>query len=135
MKRVGIIAVFLVTGATPIAFGQHGYAENGLYNFNYKGDMWTGEITAFDKAAKSLTLTYEHKGKVQTFTRVIKPAVHVVNQDDQNVDPTTVRVKVGEKITVYYVKEGDKYPVENGTKQHDEVAKANIIFKIKLLGN
>jgi hypothetical protein len=128
-----VVPLLIALSVASAAFGQHGQADSGLYNFNYNGDTWTGKVTEFDKASKSLTLTYEHKGQTGTFTGLIKPAIHFVNKDGQDVDPATVRVNIGDQMTVYYIKEGLKYPVMDGTKPRVEVAKANIIFKIKPL--
>jgi hypothetical protein len=114
------------------AAAQHGEAEGGFYNFNYHGDIWTGEMTAFDQAAGTITLTYEHRGKVETFAGVIKPPVQVIDKSG-NRSPAQVHLKVGDRITVYYIKEGLKYSTKEGGKEHTEVANSNLIFQIKLL--
>ncbi len=114
------------------ATGQHGKAEPGFYNFDYHGDLWTGEITSFDPATRTLNLRYEHKGKVETFTGVLKPPVHFVDEQGNTLGPQ-VHVEAGDRITAYYIAKGLKYPVKEGDKKREEVANDNLIFRIKLL--
>ena len=130
-SRIAILAFALAY--CPFALGQHGQAEPGFYTFDYHGDTWTGEITAIDHAKAVLTLTYKHKDKLETFRGVIKPPLQVIDKDG-NRAPAQVRVKVGDRITAYYIKEGSRYSTKDGGKTHYEVADANLIFQIKLLG-
>jgi hypothetical protein len=129
-RVAGLLALTLTCGN--FAAAQHGDAGPGYYRFNYHGDTWTGEISSFDQAAGVLTLKYEHKGKTETFTGMLKPPVQVTDKEG-NPAPAQVRVKVGDRITVYYIKEGLKYPAKESGKDHNEVASANLIFQIKLL--
>jgi hypothetical protein len=129
--RVVAICVFMLA-AVVLAAGQHGTAEPGFYGLNYNGDTWTGTIASFDRDKGIITLTYEHKGKVQTSTGVIKPPLQVVDEKG-NAAPAQVRVQVGDRLTAYYMAKGQKYSVKEGSKRHDEVADDNLIFEIKLL--
>jgi hypothetical protein len=123
----------LTLACSLFAPAQQGKAESGFYTWNYHGDTWTGTISSFDQGNGALTLVYEHRGKVENFTGVIKPPVQVLDKNGNRVSDQ-VRVKVGNRITAYYIKEGLKYNMrqEDG-KRHDEVANANLIFQIKLL--
>ncbi|MGA8762274.1 MAG: hypothetical protein WB562_05230 [Candidatus Sulfotelmatobacter sp.] len=130
---VRIAGIFVFTLVLHLfAYAQHGDAGPGYYTFDYHGDIWTGEIASFDQGAGTLTLTYEHKGKVETFTGVLKPPLQIIDKDG-NRAAAQVRVKVGDRITAYYIREGLKYSVKEGGKYHNEVAAANLIFQIMLL--
>lgn len=111
---------FLAVICTPLAAGQHGTAEGGYYSSNYHGDIWTGTLTAIDHEKDSITLTYEHKGKSETFTGVFKHPLEVVDEDGH---PSKVRIhlQTGDRITAYYIVQGPKD------------SKENLIFRIKLL--
>ena len=80
----------------------------------------------------ALTLSYEHKGKSENFTGVLKHPVEIVDQDGQPIKAAT-HLQVGDRLTVYYIAQGVKYSTKEGDKRHDEVANENLIFKIKLL--
>ena len=62
---VPMVVFFAVS--RPIAIAQHGGAEDGYYALDYHGDTWTGTLSAVDHDHDrvAITLTYEHKGKVQ----------------------------------------------------------------------
>ena len=111
-------AVFLAS--SPIAIAQHGEAEAGYYGLDYHGDTWTGTLTAVDHEKDAITLTYEHKGKSETFTAVLKHPLEVV---DQNGQPAKAHLQLGDSLTAYYI---------NGKKSKGVVTD-NLIFKIKLL--
>jgi hypothetical protein len=130
---VRIVAVcLLIVGSSVLAPGQHGTADPGYYAFNYHGDTWTGTIASFDRDKGIITLTYEHKEKVETFTGALKPPLQIVDENG-NAAPAQVRVQVGDRLTAYYIAKGQKYSVKDGSKRHDEVANDNLIFEIKLL--
>jgi len=98
------------------AHAQRGDAEPGYYPFAYNGDTWTGTVSSFDQASKTITLAYEHKGKAESFTGITKPPVRVLDKDGSPV-PAQTRLKIGDRITVYYLTDGKKH----------------LIFQIKLL--
>jgi hypothetical protein len=117
----------------PVAIAQHGKAEGGLYTFDYHGDTWTGKIAAVEHEKNAITLEYEHKDKVETFTGILKPPLEVVDQEGQ---PTKTRthLQIGDRVTAYYIAQGLKYSMREGDgTRHTHVAGDNLIFKIKLL--
>jgi hypothetical protein len=109
-----------LAASSPIAIAQHGEAENGLYTLDFHGDTWTGTLTAVDHEKDAITLTYEHKGKSETFTAVLKHPLEVV---DPNGQPAKAHLQLGDSLTAYYI---------NGKKSKGVVTD-NLIFKIKLL--
>jgi hypothetical protein len=119
MVLVAALLVFLAAPG-PVAIAQHGQAEGGYYALDYHGDTWTGALTAVDHDKGAITLTYEHKGKTESFTGVLKHPLEVVDQNDR---PAKVHLQIGDAITAYYI---------NGKKNKDVVTD-NLIFKIKLL--
>lgn len=137
-KSARWVALFVVSltcylAYDPIAVGQHGEAEAGFYTFDYHGDTWTGTLTAVDHERDAITLTYEHKGKVENFTGVFKRPVEVVDQDGGPIKAQTP-LNIGDSLTVYYVAQGRDYSMrEDDGKRHKRVATDNLVFKIKLL--
>jgi hypothetical protein len=105
----------LVLACTFLAPAQHGDAGSGYWPLNYHFDTWTGIVSSFDQGTGTVTLTYEHKGKTENFTGVIKPPIQVLDKDGKRVGG--VRINVGDRITAFYMK----------------VEKANSIFQVKLL--
>ena len=121
MSMVLVVAVLLFLAAPgPVAIAQHGQAEGGYYALDYHGDTWTGTLTAVDHDRDAITLTYEHKGKTETFTGVFKHPLEVVDQYDH---AAKAHLQIGDGITAYYI---------NG-KKNKGVVTDNLIFKIKLL--
>ncbi|HTA23424.1 MAG TPA: hypothetical protein VK763_07815 [Terriglobales bacterium] len=119
MVLVVALLVFLAA-PSPIAIAQHGQAEGGYYALDYHGDTWTGTLTAVDHDKDAITLTYEHKGKTESFTGVLKHPLEVVDQYDH---PAKAHLQLGDGITAYYI---------NG-KKNKGVVSDNLIFKIRLL--
>ena len=130
-RTIGICLFIFSCGLSTAA--QHGTAEAGLYTFNYHGDTWTGTLTAIDHAKDAFTLTYEHKGKTENFTGVLKRPIEIVDADGEPTK-TQTHIQIGDSLTVYYIAQGRKYSMkkEDG-KRHEDVANENLIFKIKLL--
>jgi hypothetical protein len=83
------------------AYAQHDQGGSGYWPIYYHGDNWTGTISSFDQASDSITLTYEHKGKVESFTGVLKKPVALVDKDNKQLSGHTP-LKIGDRITVYY---------------------------------
>jgi hypothetical protein len=127
--RPWILTILAVVIAGPFASAQHGRAEeSALYAFNYRGDTWTGIVTAVDAATRGITLAYDDKGKHENFTGVLKPPVEIV---DEGGKPSKVRrINDGDKIEIYYLPKGMKV---HEYKKPDYVADSNLIFKIKIL--
>lgn len=124
-----VLAVMAFVAAGPFASAQHGKAEeSGLYGFNYRGDTWTGIVASVDASTRGITLTYDHKGKHDEFTGVLKPPIEIVDKDGK---PSNVRrINNSDKIEIYYLPKGMKV---HEYKKPDYVADANLIFKIKIL--
>lgn len=132
--KVGMAGVFAVIIASSLcAAGQHGVADPGFKKYGFHGDMWTGTVSSLDHDKGLITLEYEHKGKVENFTGTLKPPLTVVDAEGQPAKPP-IRIKAGDRLRVYYYKEGTKYTtVEEGGKRHEEVAAGNLIFQVNFL--
>ena len=80
MKKSFIAFVFLLSCAG-LAVAQKGTAEPDYYPMGYSGDTWTGEVTAFDNARRTLTLTYVREIKISTFIASIPDAPYEWGHD------------------------------------------------------
>jgi hypothetical protein len=125
--------VMLILAVASSASAQHGKLEGSrFFNFPYKGDTWTGEITSFDQREGTVTLTYTSKnGRTETFTGRFTSQVkaYVKGHPEQKV----ARLNVGDRIVAYYVAPGQKYLIldENGKKKN-VVAAENIVFEVEV---
>ena len=134
-EAVLVVAGLVLFGApSRIVFAQHGKApESGLYTFDYHGDIWTGILDSMDHEKDAITLKYEHKGEVESFTGVFKHPLEVVDQDGKSTK-TQTHLQIGDQLIVYYIAKGLKYSMrEDDGKRHTYVASDNLIFKIKFL--
>jgi hypothetical protein len=124
----------LVLAVASSASAQHGKLEGSrFFNFPYKGDTWTGEITAFDQREATVTLTYTSKnGRTETFTGRLTS--HVKAYVKGHPEEKVARLNVGDRIMAYYVAPGQKYFIldEHG-KRKDVVATENLIFEVEVL--
>jgi len=129
-----VAGLVLFVAPSRIAVAQHGKApESGLYTFDYHGDIWSGTLGSVNHEKDAITLEYEHKGEVKTFTGVFKHPLEVVDQDGKPAK-TQSHLQIGDQLTVYYIAQGLKYSMrEDDGKRHTYVASDNLIFKIKLL--
>ncbi len=132
--RVAMAGVFAVIIASCLcAAGQHGMADQGFKKYGFRGDMWTGTVTSLDHDKGLITLEYEHKGKVENFSGTLKPPLTVVDAEGQPAKPP-IRIQPGDRLRVYYYKEGTKYTTfGEGGQRHEEVAASNLIFQINFL--
>jgi len=117
-----------------LAFAQHGKSQKGgLYNFNYKGDTWTGEIVAYDPATRQITLQYtDKKGQTENFTAKLKPGAKATVQDRP--EERLASLNSGDRIIAKYIATGQKFFVEDEKGKIKEVAATeNIIFEVEVI--
>ena len=131
MRTVTILILLCAFGGGAPA--QHAKSEKGgLYTFSYKGDTWTGEIAAIDQETRQITLQYaDKKGQVEKFDAKLLPnfKVSVKDHPEQKVSS----LNIGDKITLYYIAAGQKYPVtDNQGKKKEIVATENLVFEGEL---
>ena len=83
MKRLfaALACVALCAGA---ALSQKGKAGADFYPLGYPGDVWMGEVTAFDNERRTLTLTHGSGKKAETFVAVIPDAPYEWVRDIHN---------------------------------------------------
>ena len=124
-----MLCVVLLGGSWALA--QHGN-DSSLHRYGYRGDIWTGTVTSLEHDTGTITLEYEHKGKVENFTGVLKPPLQVLDVHGEAAKPP-IHIQAGDRMMVYYVVKGLKYTTEVEGKRHDEVATDNWIFEIKFL--
>ena len=131
LRLVGVLLAVSICGC--VAIGQHA-VEPFVLGSATPRDSWTGTVKSLDHEKSIITLEYEHKGKVESFTGTLKPPIQIV---DKNGDPARppIQIQMGDRLTVHYVKEGAKYSITAGGKPHDEVATTNLITKINFLKN
>jgi|SRR6476620_8630169 len=131
--KVSAAGVMVVVIASCLcAAGQHGIADQGFNKYGFRGDTWTGIVTTVDHDKSLITLQYEHKGKVENFTGALKPPLTIVDADGNPAKPP-IQIKAGDRLRVYYYKEGSKYIFEEGGKRHEEIAASNLIFQVNFL--
>jgi hypothetical protein len=121
----GFILFLALSSCVPTVLAQHLKTD--------KGDTWTGEIMVVDPAKRILTIHFTDKGgDLEEFTGKFTAdyKVFVKDHPDQNVPS----LNLGDKVTVYYVAIGQKYPVKDESgKTHDVMATENLIFQAELL--
>jgi len=67
-----------------VSVAQKGTAEADYYPLGFSGDTWTGEVTAFDNEARTLTLKYTNGKEVLTFVASIPDAPYEWRRDARN---------------------------------------------------
>ncbi len=131
MRKVA--AILLLCSFPWVASAQHGKTQKpGFYAFPYKGDIWTGEIVAFDPNTREVTLQYtDKKGETEKFTARLLSTFKAYGKDHP--EQKVSSLNLGDKIIAYYIAIGQKYPVtdEQG-KKHDVVATENLIFEAEV---
>lgn len=127
-------ALLFLCSVPSVTFAQHGKSEKGgLYTFPYKGDTWTGEIVALDQNTRAISLQYTNKkGESEEFSaRILQTfKAYVKDHREQKVS----NLNLGDKVIVYYIAAGQKYPVtdEHGKKK-DVAATENLVFEAELI--
>jgi hypothetical protein len=86
MKRLCVVLACLIlcaeiAVAQKETVAQKGTVEYDYYPLGYDGHMWTGEVTAFDNALRTLTLTYTNGSKTETFVASIPDAPYERRRD------------------------------------------------------
>jgi hypothetical protein len=131
MRKVAVF-LFLCSFSWGVP-AQHGKSEkSGLYNFPYKGDIWTGEIVGSDPSNHQISLQYtDKKGGTENFSGKLLSTfkAYVKDHPEQKLSS----LSLGDKITAYYIAIGQKYPItdEHG-KMHDVIATENLIFEAEV---
>lgn len=84
MKRL-LIAMACMVLCAGVAAAQKADADPfDYYPMGYSGDVWTGEVTAFDNDARTLTLTYIKDKKPLTFVAYVPDAPYEWGRDGRN---------------------------------------------------
>ncbi|MBV9959834.1 MAG: hypothetical protein JO360_15520 [Acidobacteria bacterium] len=83
MKRL-FVAMACVLFCAGVSVAQKGKAEPDYYPMGYAGDIFTGEVTAFDNDARTLTLTFIKDKKPQTFVVYLPDAPYEWGRDLRN---------------------------------------------------
>src|ERR1044072_9471496 len=82
MTRLLLVPVFLIICMCTVMV-QEGTAVPGYYPLGYSGKTWTGAVTAFDNAQRTLTLTSDDDKKL-TFVASLPDAPYERRHDAQN---------------------------------------------------
>ena len=83
MKKL-LLALACLAVCAGTAFGQKGKAGGDFYPMGYSGDVWAGEVTAFDNTSRTLTLTHGEGKKAQTFVATLPDAPYEWARDIHN---------------------------------------------------
>jgi hypothetical protein len=131
MRRVGAFLCFCSFAF--VVSAQHGKSEKGgLYTFPYNGDTWTGEIVAVDPSTRDISLQFtDKKGQTEKFTARLLPglAPYVKDYKEQKVSS----LNLGDKVVVYYIAIGQKYPVTDEHGKKKEIpATENMVFEAEV---
>ena len=131
MKLRWTAILMYVVLASGLAFAQHGIEPIKLGSTAPR-DTWQGTVKSLDNSNGTITMEYEHKGKVESFTGVLKPPVEVIDKNGHPAPPP-IHIQVGDKLLIHYYKQGAKYSSTTGGRRHDEVAEANLIVQIRFV--
>lgn len=71
MMKKFLVALACVAACAAPSFAQKGKAQADYYPMGYAGDTWTGVVTDFDNARRTLTLTHGKDKKAETFVASI----------------------------------------------------------------
>lgn len=83
MRSLSLLITLLVASCGA-ALAQKGNAPPDWYPQGYGGSIWTGEVTAFDKEQRTLTLTYTSGKKMQTFVATVPDTPFMWTRDIRN---------------------------------------------------
>lgn len=83
MKKL-LVALVVLAACAGASFAQKGKAGGDFYPMGYSGDVWAGEVTAFDNASRTLTLTHGDGQKAQTFVATLPDAPYEWARDIHN---------------------------------------------------
>jgi hypothetical protein len=125
-------AILLLLGGS-LAIAQHN-TEPLKIGSTAPRDSWQGTVKSLDNASSTITLEYEHKGKIESFTGVFKPPMEIIDKNGNPAKPP-VHIQVGDKLLVHYYRQGAKYSSVVGGKRHDELAEANLIVRIRFMSD
>jgi hypothetical protein len=95
------ITVTLVLLACSASSAQRGTAEQGYYPPGYRGDTFTGVVTAVDDATREITLTYEGKKKTETFTGVLREGYSMKMKDGSTREIKVSDIPLGTRWKTY----------------------------------
>jgi hypothetical protein len=82
---------------------QRGQAPPGCYPLNYFGTTWSGEITAADDQARTITLTVTKGSKTQTFTGKLSDGFSVKYTDGTVKDLQPSDIPPNAAAMAYYI--------------------------------
>lgn len=101
MKLLSLLltVVFLTASAA----AQHGSASSGYFPLGYAGDTWSGTVSAIDPDSREITLTYQGKGKEETFTGVLTPGYTRKGKDGKPIEVKMTDIPVGTYVVAYYM--------------------------------
>lgn len=109
-----------------LAHAQQGTAESGYWPMGFRGDTWTGVVSATNDATREITLTYEKKNKTQTFTGVLEEGYTVRTRDGSPHLLKASEIPVGTKLKVYYM--AREHKIEGRKVKYYEIIR---LFRVK----
>src|SRR6185312_5270881 len=92
----------LVALISTIGAAQKGSAPNGYYPPSYGGLTFTGEVTAINEQDQTLTLTYTHGNKSETFVGRLQAPCAVNGKGGARKAITVANLAPGTELTAYY---------------------------------
>ena len=117
--RDALAVVLGLAFLVPAALAQYGNAPNNYYPANYGGATFTGTVSA--NRDDQVTLTFEAKGKVETFVGRLERSCAVPSKSGRGM--TAADFPLGTEVTAFFNKETKK-------KNDGEKAKENVIIAV-----
>ena len=92
------IAFFIVS--TETSWTQYATAPNGYYPVGYTGATFTG--TVMERSADTITLTYRHGSKTDTFVGRVDAPCHFPSSKTEITRMNLLTIPMGSVITAFY---------------------------------
>ena len=113
-----LVAGFITLLALNLAFAQK--------KTTILGDTWTGTVTAVDENSRAITIKYEKKEKIETFTGILSPGYKLKMKDGGTRELELSQITIGIRVRMFVKTREQK---ENGNK-----TKVNLISGLDFLG-
>ena len=111
------------------AKAQYGRAPSGYYPLGYSGDIFTG--TVIQTTDDTITLSYEHGDKTETFEGYATGPCHVPAKNQETSQMPLTKVPIGSRIEIFYE---EKTVKTGGTKQKQNQIIGITFLKTKVRG-
>ena len=110
MRTYWLLSMMLFSASC--ALGQYGEAPNGYYPSAFRGDVFSGRVTAVDEATGQITISFEQKTKTEVFVGHLEEPCAVPSKDGKPM--TALDLPIGTDVTAYFEKNVKKDKSSSG---------------------